>query len=49
MQRIRADFIFIALKESNQTEFLRFPWQNKNAIFKVWNVFSVTLQFGSKW
>lgn len=49
MQRIHVDFIFIALKESNQTEFLRFPWQNKNAIFKVWNIFSVTLQFGSKW
>lgn len=49
MQRINFDFISTALKESNQTEFLRFPWQNKNAIFKVWNIFSVTLEIGSEW
>lgn len=41
MQRIHFDFISIALIESNHIEFLRFPWQNKNTIFKVWNIFSV--------
>lgn len=39
MQIIHFDIIFIAFKENNQVEFLRFPWQNKNAIFKVWIIF----------
>lgn len=34
--------------ESNQTEFLRFAWQNKDATYKVRNIYSVILQFGSK-